>query len=108
MLVAAFENGSDDLKNYFVLTTPCFVFPSSEPCRKPKRIPHGKYLGSSFKFKSKLRYACDKGYTLKGSRIRQCGEHGMWSKAPTCIKGIVDFKRKCWSKKLDVPVNAFM
>ncbi|XP_078345207.1 complement C3-like [Oculina patagonica] len=55
-------------------------------CRRPKHIPHAKFIGSSFKFKDKLRYICDKGYTLKGSSIRQCGENRRWSKAPSCLK----------------------
>lgn len=91
---------------------PFCLTPSSGPCGIPERIPHGKYIGSSFKFNAQLRYVCDKGYMLRGPGRRICGKHGMWSKAPTCIKGMFHFKKKktgsYLSNKLDVPADAFM
>lgn len=55
-------------------------------CGKPEDIPNASYTGTSFNFNDRLKYRCEKGYTLMGTRRRRCGAGGKWSKAPKCSR----------------------
>ena len=52
-------------------------------CRAPNEILHGKYLGDSREFGSKIDYICDEGYQLDGPTQRTC--NGNWTGSePRC------------------------
>lgn len=61
-----------------------FVFLFLALCKDPGTPQHGAKIGNNFEDGSTVRFICDVGYTLIGSKIIECRE-GIWSSsAPRC------------------------
>ena len=65
-----------------------YVFLLSSPvieCSKPEALAHGSVQGSSFVYRSNVKYSCMDGFELVGNLESWCLASGQWSSStPTC------------------------
>ncbi|XP_048255629.1 sushi, von Willebrand factor type A, EGF and pentraxin domain-containing protein 1-like [Haliotis rufescens] len=56
-------------------------------CGYPGNIANGYVEGFNYNYDNRIRYQCQRGFKLEGSKTRYCNEYGEWENdAPTCTE----------------------
>ena len=63
-------------------------------CERPLRPRHGRVIGTTFTFASRIRFDCDTGFRISGPRNLRCTANATWDKEyPRCLGSTVAQKR---------------
>ena len=63
-----------------------FLF-SAKNCGPLSAPINGSLIGKKTNYPNKIKFACDDGFLLKGSKVRYCQASGTWNGADTSCKG---------------------
>ena len=62
-------------------------FPTAKDCGPLKTLRNGSFVGNLTTYPHKVQFMCDEGFTLRGSKIRECLSAGNWSGNESFCKG---------------------
>ena len=66
----------------------CGMETKAKNCGALQSPTNGSLLGNMTTYPHKVKLACNDGFNLRGSRVRQCLSHGNWSGSNTICEGI--------------------